>query len=275
MTSNPSTGNTVPASSQIYHPSYLPPPPCHIVTPACTVATNVVNKPAESISPTNHIQHSSTSISTKSTNNVNYQHELNSPPKKKNSYHQKEGRIHIGASVYARIGEYIVDNNPKHKRRSKAKVDGVVVSSHLPNEWLVSFVNGQTKVMKSTQLFLHQGGKDPPPPKESKDEEPFISSPPAFSFCSPMSRIDKMIDDSDNNESHLPTKKKAKKPKPNSKSKPTRKSVDATVDNDDDDQDWLVQRCESSVNSNDDDDIDDDVDDDIHEFKLKLDTFNS
>jgi hypothetical protein len=196
ITSNPSAGNTVSASSQIYHPSYLP--PHHIVTPSCTVATDVVNTPTESVSPTNHIPHSSTSISTNSTNNVNYQHQLNSPPKKKNSYHKKEGRIHIGASVYACIGEYVVDNNPKHKRRSKAKVDGVVVSSHSPNEWLVSFVNGHTKVMKSTQLFLHLGGKGTPPLKESKDEELFISSPPAFSFCSHMSRIGKMID-SDNN----------------------------------------------------------------------------
>ncbi len=79
-----SAGNAVPASSQIYHPSYLP--PCHIFTPAYTVATNVMNAPAESISPTS-IPHSSTSISTNSTNNINYQYQLDSPLKKKSSYH--------------------------------------------------------------------------------------------------------------------------------------------------------------------------------------------
>jgi hypothetical protein len=172
-----------------------------------------------------------------------------------------------------------------------------VVSSESPNEWLVSFVNGQTKVMKCIQLFLHRGGKGPPPPKESKDEEPFISSPPSFAFHSPMPR-DKMLHDPDNDKHvstiNLPTKKAKKQTKPICGS--------ATADNNDDDddnQDWLVQRCDSSDddesyiddenddnssddsgddNNNDDDDDDNNDnnnDDDVDEFKLKLYSFNA
>jgi hypothetical protein len=210
-------------TANLHHPSYLPRQ--EIVTPDCTVATNTINTPATSISPiinsstststsnttTNNHWHSTTYSKGHSSNNIHYHHPISSPPKKKNNYHQKEGRIHIGASVYARIGAYKVDTNPKRKRRSKGKVNGVVVSSKSPNEWLVSFVNGHTKVMKSTQLFLHRGGKDPSPPKENKDEEPFISSPPSFAFHSPMSR-DKMINDSDDDEHviNLPSTKTKK-----------------------------------------------------------------
>jgi hypothetical protein len=37
------------------------------------------------------------------------------------------------------IGKYKMDINPKHKRRSKEKVNREVVNIHLLNEWLVSF----------------------------------------------------------------------------------------------------------------------------------------
>ena len=69
------------------------------------------------------------------------------------NYHRKNNRIGIGSKVYSRIGEK-KKQHPSHKRSTRSKVFGHVLSSVSDNEWCVAFEDGTKRDMKSKQIFI-------------------------------------------------------------------------------------------------------------------------